>query len=65
MIEFLKFTFQGFWYFLGVTILLGMVLNFILSMYNRTFRHFNIRKHSYPPAHCDADGDFKQQKEED
>ena len=65
MIESLNFTFQGFWYFLGVTILLGMVLNFILSMYNRTFRHFNIRKHSYPPAHCDADGDFKQQKEED
>lgn len=21
-------------------------------------RHMNIRKHGYPPAHCDVDGDF-------
>lgn len=21
------------------------------------------RKHGYPPAHCDADGDFKQEKD--
>ena len=26
---------------------------------NRIFRHLNIRKHGYPPAHCDADGDFR------
>lgn len=26
---------------------------------NRILRHWNIRKHGYPPAHCDADGDFK------
>jgi D-alanyl-lipoteichoic acid acyltransferase DltB (MBOAT superfamily) len=64
MMDFLTFTFQGFWHFLGVAILLGMVLNFILAMYNRTFRHYNIRKHGYPPLHCDADGDFKP-KEQD
>lgn len=23
------------------------------------WRHMNIRKHGYPPIHCDADGDFK------
>ena len=27
---------------------------------NRPLRHMNIRKHGWPPAHCDADGDFKQ-----
>lgn len=26
---------------------------------NRIMRHLNIRKHGYPPAHCDADGDFR------
>ena len=64
MMDLLNFTFQSFWHFIGVAILLGMVLNSILFIYNRAFRHYNIRKHGYPPAHCDADGDFKQ-KEED
>lgn len=25
---------------------------------NRIIRHLNIRAHGWPPAHCDADGDF-------
>jgi hypothetical protein len=33
--------------------------NTISTMWNRFWRHFNIRKHGYPPPHCDADGDFK------
>lgn len=32
------------------------IVLFILP--NRVMRHANIRKHGYPPAHCDADGDF-------
>ena len=31
---------------------------------NRPLRHMNIRKHGWPPEHCDADGDFKKKKEE-
>lgn len=27
---------------------------------NRIMRHMNIRKHGYPPPHCDADGDFRE-----
>jgi hypothetical protein len=54
----LEFIFSGFWIWLGFTIIFGAILNFILSFYNRTLRHWNIRKHGYPPAHCDADGDF-------
>ncbi len=26
-------------------------------------RHLNIRKRGWPPPHCDADGDFKQEEE--
>lgn len=56
--EFLKFILSDFWIFLGFIIVLGTVLDFILKMYNRTMRHWNIRKHGYPPQHCDVDGDF-------
>jgi len=34
---------------------------FIGFLWNRFWRHFNIRKHGYPPSHCDADGDFKEE----
>ena len=29
---------------------------------NRPLRHRNIKLHGWPPAHCDADGDFKKDK---
>lgn len=35
----------------------------IRIVYSRTMRHLNIRKHGWPPAHCDADGDFKEEPE--
>jgi len=38
----------------------GMIIRVILAFcINRPLRHMNIRKHGWPPAHCDADGDFK------
>ncbi len=40
--------------------ILAGVLKFSVSMLiNRPLRHMNIRKHGWPPAHCDADGDFR------
>lgn len=60
--ELLHFAFETFWHFLGCLILLTGVLNFIFRMWNRFWRHFNIRKHGYPPVHCDADGDFKKEE---
>lgn len=63
MIEILNFMFSGFWVFVGCMMLLALPLNFILKMYNRTWRHWNIRKHGYPTKHCDADGDFKSEVE--
>lgn len=29
---------------------------------NRFFRTLNIRKNGWPPEHCDADGDFKNEE---
>lgn len=45
-------------FFLALIVVAG-AFNLIAFIYNRTLRYMNIRKHGYPPAHCDADGDFR------
>jgi hypothetical protein len=35
-----------------------ILAEFIFKLWNRTLRHWNIRKHGYPQSHCDADGDI-------
>jgi len=58
---------DGFWKFIGYWILIALILvtpsQLIIIIINRFLRHWNIRKHGYPPEHCDADGDFKNKKE--
>jgi hypothetical protein len=62
---------QGFFYFLGYFLVMLIIINIpirILTLLlrffiNRPLRHWNIRKHGYPPEHCDADGDFKHEPE--
>ena len=49
--------FVGYWILLVTTLVIPLKL--IIVLINRFLRHWNIRKHGYPPAHCDADGDFK------
>ncbi len=53
--------------FMGAHPVLAVILALILMatievlgryLINRPLRHANIRKHGYPPSHCDADGDF-------
>jgi len=41
-----------------------MVTNMLFRMWNRMLRCLNIRKHGWPPIHCDADGDFKSDPED-
>lgn len=36
-----------------------VVVHVLVNLPNRILRHWNIRKHGYPPAHRDADGDFR------
>ena len=54
----------GFWQFIGYWLLIataiGIPCKLLVVAINRPLRHWNIRKHGYPPAHCDADGDFKE-----
>ena len=42
-----------------IAYIIAGVIKFAFSMViNRPLRHASIRKHGWPPAHCDADGDF-------
>lgn len=43
-------------FFLAIVVLFAVELPF--KIVNRFFRHLNIRKAGWPPAHCDADGDL-------
>lgn len=45
--------------------LFSLLVNFIFKSWNRLIRHLNIRKHGWPPSHCDADGDFKEEEKQD
>lgn len=59
MTDFYKFASESPW----LTFFLAwLVFQTILVIWSRFWRHWNIRKHGYPPAHCDADGDFKEGK---
>lgn len=59
MMEFLQFISQDTEHFLGFLIVGSALLTFVLRLVNRVMRHANIRKHGWPPAHIDADGDHK------
>lgn len=59
----------GFFRFIGCIMIIYLILETFFKtltlIINRPLRHWNIRKHGYPPPHCDADGDFKQQESQD
>ncbi len=52
--------FCGYW--MMIVMIFGIPARVIMFLINRPLRHWNIRKHGYPPTHCDADGDFKEVK---
>lgn len=56
--EAIELMFKSFWHFVGFTILLTGLSNFIIILWSRFWRYLTIRKHGYPPTHCDVDGDF-------
>lgn len=46
-------------------LLIYITLRYAFRCWNRTMRAINIKNHGWPPAHCDADGDFKPEPEAD
>lgn len=68
MTELLIHLFTGFWscLFFGTIFAVSLILiiiaieGFTVNLFNcwsRSVRHRSIRKHGYPPPHCDVDGD--------
>lgn len=48
------------WLTFFIAMIIAGCIKFSFAMLiNRPLRHMNIRKHGWPPNHCDADGDFK------
>jgi len=56
--DFLQFIFKSFWNYFGFVILLGMIIQLIKTLWDRLLGYFIIRKHGYPPEHCNANGDI-------
>jgi hypothetical protein len=65
MLEFFKFIFSNFWYFIGFVIILELICKLVYGVVHKIVRHFTILKVGYPPAHCDGDGDFKKISKEE
>ncbi|PIF33009.1 hypothetical protein CLU81_3579 [Flavobacterium sp. 9] len=62
MIEFLNFMFSGdtdrvITCFTMFCIMIYAPISFLKFCWRYFLRYLNIRKHGYPPVHCDADGD--------
>lgn len=51
-------------YWLPIMIGLYIIARCGFRCWNRLMRHMNVRKAGWPPAHLDADGDFKADTEE-
>lgn len=41
-----------------------LIANFVKVLVKTPFRAMNIRKHGWPPSHCDSDGDIKRENNE-
>ena len=63
MADLLEIYISSFWAWAGISLGIGWIFAFIFKMYNRTLRHWNIRKHGYPYGdNVDADGDVVRPK---
>ena len=53
----------------GISGIVWMVSSIIGDIFfrlpNRVLRHFSIKKHGWPPLHCDADGDLTEYYDDD
>ena len=50
--------------FFALCFVYGILKGVLVILPNRILRHWNIRKHGYPPDHCDADGDLPAQQKD-
>lgn len=59
----LEIAFSGFWEFIGMVMLIGMVLKTIAFFWQRLTRTVMVLVRGWSPEHLDADGDWKKEAE--
>lgn len=59
--ELIEFIFSGFWVFVGSLLIIFVPFAFTNAIIDSILKHRTIRKHGYPPEHCDANGEFKKE----
>lgn len=47
-------------YWLPILLAIYIFARYTFRCWSRLLRHLNVRAHGWPPAHLDADGDFKE-----
>jgi hypothetical protein len=62
---FLEFMFQSFWCFVGCLILITLPIQIVSSIWKSFLRYNTMKRHGYPPIHCDADGQSILEEKED
>lgn len=60
--EFFRFIFSSFWSWLGFCVFIYLPLEVIRQVITRIIRSSTVKKAGWPPAHLDADGDFKKEE---
>jgi hypothetical protein len=61
--DFLHFIFSSFGVFIGFWILVSIPVELVFKTIKLFVRRSNIKARGWPPAHLDADGDFKKEPE--
>lgn len=62
--EFIHFVFSTFWHWLGFILILYLPLETTRQIVVRLIRRSMVKRHGWPPAHLDADGDFRKEPKE-
>lgn len=63
--EALRFIFSDVWIWIASTITMYVIFRFIINLTDSILRHRTLRKNGYPPIHCDVDGNFREDKEDE
>lgn len=59
----MEIIFEGFWNFVGFSLLFTFFLTFLYEMYDRTLDCITVLKKGYPPEHCDSAGNTRRRED--
>ncbi len=63
MMTLFQFIFGSAWHFFGIVFVLITIEFMLVSIWKHFLRFLTIRKHGYPPPHCNAGGNIVEMEE--